>query len=90
MNPKPESSVAAKRCRPHPRRLVGLGFRGGNNEAANEIRGYNRRAFIRAALLTGLGWLGVKLMFRKCSGRAGCGGCGEFGRCSLPWKEAKR
>ena len=49
-----------------------------------------RKAFIRVALLGALGWLGVKLMFRKCSGRPGCGGCGEFASCALPWKETKR
>lgn len=59
-----------------------------------------RKAFIRLALLGALGWLGVKLVFRKCSafakssadksGRSACGGCGEFARCALPWKEAKR
>jgi hypothetical protein len=59
-----------------------------------------RKTFIRVLLLGALGWLGVKLMFRRCSafagasadksGRAGCSGCGEFARCSLPWKEVRR
>ncbi len=49
-----------------------------------------RESFIRVLLFGALGWIGFKLMFRKCSGRAGCNGCGEFARCSLPWKEARR
>jgi hypothetical protein len=49
----------------------------------------NRRAFFRTLLLGALAALGAILGRRSCAGR-GCNGCGEFARCSLPWKEARQ
>jgi len=45
-----------------------------------------RRAFIRAALLTGTAVLAWLLLRRSCAGNGGCGGCGQYAGCALPWK----
>jgi len=49
----------------------------------------NRQTFFRTALLGLLAAIGAILFRRSCSGRGGCNGCGEFARCSLPWKETQ-
>ena len=45
-----------------------------------------RRAFIRAALLTGIAGLGWLLLRRSCAGNGACDSCRQFDGCGLPWK----
>ena len=45
-----------------------------------------RRAFIRAALLTGIAGLGWLLLRRSCAGNGACHSCRQFDGCGLPWK----
>ena len=46
-----------------------------------------RRAFIRAALIAGLGWLAAVLLRRSCTNKGVCGSCPTYAGCNLPWRK---